>query len=285
MRPVSLTAAFALLLLPAWGAAQSRDAVEPALLARLRSYAARYIATMTSVVAHERYVQSLTVPRMPRSTVLLSDVLMLRLPESKTPVWFRDVYDVDGRPVRDRQDRLRRLLGSTAGGSLDDLRRIAVESARFNLGRLPRTTNVPDLAFSFLEAPDGRLKLDAARNATIDGEPARVLRFEEVGSPTVVRSVSGRDVPARGRLWVAPETGELLRSELILGDAVSTSTTTVDFAVNPRLPVRVPARMAEHYRMRGEVFDGLATYTDVRVFEVTTSEGIKKPPPGVRFHR
>lgn len=261
--------------------AQGTDAPAAALPDRVLAYASRYVETMQSVVAHEHYVQSLTARRAtPRSTELRSDVLMLRLPGTRESIWFRDVYDVDGRKVRDREDRLLRLLESNAPGRLDDLRRIAAEGARFNLGGVPRTTNVPDLVFAYLTAGAGHVKLSAPKDARIRGQRLSVLRFEEAGTPSIVRGTAGRDLPAHGRIWVEPETGALVRSEVILGDTYSTSTTTVEFTAHPRVVVRVPGRMDETFRTPTEFGVGAATYTDVRVFGVSATEQIRKPPPG-----
>ena len=235
---------------------------------------------MTSVVAHERYEQSLSARRTPpRSVVLQSDVLMLRASSSVEPVWFRDVYEVDGRPLRDREHRLLRLLESNTPGSIDAMRTIAAESARYNLGRVARTTNVPDLIFSYLIAPPEHVTLSSPKDVTLAGQRVHLMRFEEVGTPTSVRSALGRDIPGRGRIWVEPDTGVLVRSEVLLGNVSSSVTTTVDFVPHPRVPVRVPGRMEETYRSPTEFGVGKATYTDVRVFGVTTSEQAKKPPP------
>lgn len=272
----------ALLLIAGSGRARAQDraAPDPVLLARLRAYASRYVDTMTSVVAHEHFVQNVTVSRSaPKSLELRSDVLMLRLPGEPQAVWFRDVYEADGRRVRDRDQRLFRLLDSTTAGRLDVARRIAAESVRFNLGRVPRTTNVPDLVFDYLLAPASHVTLTASGETTIARRRVTVLRFQEKGSPSIVRSPSGRDVQARGRLWIEPDTTAVVRSEVILGDMQASNTTIVDFEEHPRLAVRVPARMDESYRAPGEFGRGTATYSDVRVFGVATSEQIKKPPP------
>ncbi len=262
-------------------AAQTREGPDPALRQQLRAYATQYLATMTSVVAHEHYVQTLSDRRArSRAVVLRSDVLMLRPSGSSEPVWFRDVYEVDGRPLRDREPRLLRLLESNAPGAIDAMRAIAAEGARFNLGRVPRTTNVPDLIFSYLAASPDHVTLSSPRMVTLAGLRVTQLRFEEVGTPTYVRGAAGRDTPGRGRIWVDPATGALVRSEVILGDTRSSVTTTVDFVPHPRVSVRVPGRMDETYRTPSEFGVGTATYTDVRVFGVATSEQIRKPPPG-----
>ena len=124
----------------------------------------------------------------------------------------------------------------------------------------------------------GHVALSSARTATLEGQRLMVLRFEEAGTPTVVRTASGSDTAGRGRIWVEPATGDVVRSEVILGDVRSSATTTVDFVRHPRIAVRIPGRMEETYRTPSEYGVGTATYTDVRTFGVTTSEQIKKPP-------
>src|SRR6185437_3448968 len=54
-------------------------------------------------------------------------------PSGRGLVGERDVVSVDGKPVRDRQDR---LMGLFRSGTPDfaEVRRIADESARFNIG-------------------------------------------------------------------------------------------------------------------------------------------------------
>ena len=75
---------------------------------------------------------------------------MVRLPGAAGWVSFRDVMTVDKRAVGDRQERLLQLLQSPASNALAQARRIAQESARFNLGRITRTMNVPDMALEYL---------------------------------------------------------------------------------------------------------------------------------------
>lgn len=282
-RSVWLLAALLALVVPRREPLQAQSTDDAALAERVRAYASLYLATMQSVVAHEQYEQSLTARRAtPRSSTLRSDVLSLRVPGTREPVWFRDVYEVDGRKVRDREDRLLRLLESNAPGRLDDLRRIAAEGARFNLGSVPRTTNVPDLVFAYLTASPAQVTLSSPKGAKIRGERAVVLRFDEAGTPTIVRGTAGRDLPARGRVWVEPGSGVLVRGEVTLGDGYATSTTTVDFVPHPRVAVRVPSRMDETFRTPTEFGVGTAIYTDVRVFGVSATEQIRKPPPGAR---
>ena len=129
-------------------------------------------------------------------------------------------------------------------------------------------------------------------------EPVRGVRIERDGKACVVlvserpanepfergRRGSGDQQP-RGLFnqgWVETDLGVLVRREVTLGESSSTSTTTVDFVPHPRVAVRVPSRMEETFRTSTEFGVGTATYTDVRVFGVSATEQIRKPPPGAR---
>lgn len=286
-----MRAAFALALMALLAAmplplgARQRDALDPVLLQRVRAYAVQYIAAMSSVVARESYEQHMSARReRPQTRTLVSDVLVLRPAPDALAVWFRDVLEVDGRRVGDREARLLTLLEHRTPDTLQDAQRIAAESARYNLGTVRRTINVPDLVFAYVVAPAAHVEWRAARNDRIAGQPVQVLRFREVGQPTAVRTPQGRDSPATGRVWVHPETGAVVKAEVYLGDMSGNATTTVAFAADPRLPVLVPKKMDETYKTPGEIVYGTATYSDVRVFGVTTSEQLRKPPPAIAPH-
>jgi hypothetical protein len=64
--------------------------------------------------------------------MLRSDVA-LTLTGRNQWVAYRDTFDVDGVPVRDREERLQRLLGS---GAWEQAARIAEQNARFNLAKV-----------------------------------------------------------------------------------------------------------------------------------------------------
>src|SRR5215510_7211882 len=83
---------------------------------RAAAYVADYQQKLSMVVAQERYQQEVRYPGptlrsadLTQRTVLLSDFLLIRSPEGKW-VPFRDVYESNGKPVRDREERLSRLF-------------------------------------------------------------------------------------------------------------------------------------------------------------------------------
>ncbi len=204
---------------------------------------------------------------------------MVRLQSAAGWITFRDVLTVNKRPIRDREERLLKLLQSPEASALAQARRIAQESARFNLGRITRTMNVPDMALEYLQPRHGaRIRFDTLRNETIDGRSVVVLRFSESAGPSIVRNMAGADLLARGRVWAEPDSGAIVRTELLVEDRVSKGTCTVEFRIDPRLGIRVPIKMTELYSMTSETIDAVARYSDFRRFTVSTDEKLTKPP-------
>ena len=250
-------------------------------LARTRAYLVDYQAKLPSLVAEEFYVQNQSgaVGTIPQKRTTRSDLLMVRLPGNAGWMTFRDVFDVDGRPIRDREDRLLKLLQAPTTDALSQARRIAEEGSRFNLGRLSRTINVPDVALPYLH-PDhqNKVKVEAPRRAAIDGADTLVFRFRETSGPTIITSPTRRDVPAQGRVWADPVTGAIVRTELTLMSRASTAVCIVDFQLDARLGVRVPVKMTERYTASGEYVVATATYSNFRQFQVSTAVTVGKPP-------
>lgn len=258
------------------GAAQS----SPTLLDRVQAFAERYQREAPSLVGEEHYRQNLTPTRgTPRHREMTSELVMVRLPGSAGWVSLRDVQVVDKRRLHDREERLLKLLQSPQADALAQASELARESARFNLGRLTRTINVPDVAIPYLLPQHaGRMQFDGPRSGTIDGAAAAMFRFREVRGPSIVRDPRGADLLAEGRVWADVESGAIVRTELTLRHQDSIGTNVVDFRVDPRLSIRVPVKMTERYVTRGESIDAVATYSNFRSFVVATTEKLTKPP-------
>ena len=251
----------------------------PDAIASVRAFAEQYQREAPSLVAFEEYVQNATNRRGAEHQITTAELVMVRLQGAASWVTFRDVLTVDKRPVRDREERLVKLLQSPEASALAQARRIAQESARFNLGRITRTMNVPDMALEYLQPRHGaRIRFETLRDETIDGRPVVVLRFRESAGPSIVRDLRGADLLGHGRVWAEPGSGAIVRTELLIEDRVSKGTCTVEFRIDPRLGIRVPIKMTERYGMTGETIDAVAKYSDFRRFNVSTAEKLTKPP-------
>lgn len=268
------------------------------LLLRAATYVADFSRKLSGMVAEETYIQDVETPGGTRAPgvshrELKSDFLLVRLSGGHRYVEFRDVFDVDGRPVRDRQDRLTRLfLNASAAGPQAES--IVAESARYNIGRVTRTVNTPMLPllfltddlqprFEFKRASDDR-PASVSASETAAGHFAVstevwVVEYREKGRGTVIRTPEGKDVPAHGRFWLDPETGRVLMSELLTEDPQVVATIDVSYQSEPLLGLSVPAEMRERYELKPDktVITGTALYGRFREFGIRADEDSRRP--------
>lgn len=274
------------------GAAQPKGAD---LLPRIHAYVEKFQRELPSIVAEEHYVQVVTSTKSPSvdaiadgrldplasvKRVLRSDVLMVTVPGTNGWVLFRDVFEVDGQRIRDREDRLLALLQSPAADAMAQARRLAAESARYNVGRVQRTTNLPDSALLYLKAASAsRMTFDPPRaSAPVDGAETVVIRFRETGRPTIVTSLRGSNVPASGQVWAHAATGAIVKIEFKLSDMSTDGVFVIEFAFDELSGLRLPAKMTERYTSPSEDVRATAQYSNVRRFNVSTNEALRKPP-------
>jgi hypothetical protein len=257
----------------------------PALLAEAASYLDIYEQRFSAIVAREDYelamLSGLTDPRdtgfgTTRRTVLRklrSDLMILNLGPAEW-VQFRDVYEVDAKLVRDHERRLEALLAKPASGMLGAGRKIADESARYNVG-VQRNFNVPTMALAYLiRQNQARSAFTVKSHETIDGADLTIVEFKETARPGLIQASSG-EVTTNWRFWIAPQSGAVERTELYCrndrGPTWVEGTVTVNYKADPAVPVLVPAKMDEQYRRdTGEVDTGHALYADFRSFTVDT---------------
>lgn len=254
------------------------------ILFRANQYVVRYEKDLAAVVSEERYTQQVVGRHgAKRTRELRSDVLMIRTPASESWMGFRDVFEVDGRPLGDRQERLQKLFLEGGDIGLTQARKIADESARFNIGDIHRNFNVPTVPLEFLNPLNQyRFYFEKVGEETIEGTPTWAVRYAEHARPTFIRTNLG-DLFARGMLWIEPTEGRVVRTELTVGDFRTNlrSTLTVTYRPDERLGLWVPAEMIEVYeRPRDDGADAIrcvATYSNFRRFNVQVDEKVAPP--------
>ena len=273
------------------------SAQEPALdvvMARAADYVARYQTQLRGLVAEEHYRQNLMSlgemrpgpgarSRQAREgRELKSDLLLVKLAGEDSWMQFRDVFEVDRKPVRDRDQRLYKLFVEARDGARVQADQIQKESSRYNLGPLMRTVNVPILALLFLEKnvqPVITFREGKAGNVKRFAglaEPAaiRMIEFREDQDGTMVKGVNQRDIPSHGRFWIDGTTGRVLQTELVSVDTDLRAEINVTYKSEPGLDLLVPGEMREIYTIRLTQLriDGRATYGKFRQFTVSTTE-------------
>ena len=242
------------------------------VVSRLDGYLQGYEDRLANVVAEEAYRQRVeqgpTTGRLTTTRMLRSDFALTLTSERNRWVGYRDTFEVDGVPVRDREERLEQLLRS---GAVRQAARIAELNARFNLGEelLARNINIPTFALEMMN-PRIRDRFSVRRMGTdvLDGRPRWFIEFRERERPTIVRTPERRDQASRVVALVDIETGEVLQT-VLTWERVKGSI-EVSYGYVPGIPVRVPIHMVERYVTRsGEIVAGEATYTNFRQFETS----------------
>jgi VWFA-related protein len=266
---------------------------------RAGAYAAAYEPALSGLVAEEKYVQrSLRYEKVaifnvapgrngqPGSTTqndgewvpdgqrtLKSDFLLVKTQDGDRWMPFRDVFDVDGKAVREREARLQKLFLDAPATAAARAAQINAESARYNIGFVERNVNLPTLALRLLDpARRSQLAVRKAGEATVTGVRTWELAFAERGTPTVVRDGT-RNLPATGSFWIDPATGRVIRTTMRL----KIDTVSIEVTVTYRSDARagktwVPAEMREVYLSATRRLECVATYSNIRRFQVTTGE-------------
>jgi hypothetical protein len=284
-------------------AAQARaDAALDQLLTRATWYVLDFVAKLSNVVSEEHYTQDSnvalsTVPipglgarggiptSVPRSSArhreLKADFLIVK---TTGEVWqpFRDVFEVDHIPIRDREERLAKLFLSGKPGSDWEERAKAIsdESARYNLGAVRRTINNPIFALIFLQ-PDLRdhFRFTMGKPDRRMGDNVRVVEYLEDMRPTLIVGLPGQDMPAFGRFWIETDTGRIVKAEVRVEQRGIKANLTTEFRADDRLGIDVPSEMREDYDLDNSRVTGRASYSRFRKFEVKSSEELAPPAP------
>ena len=259
------------------------------ILVRAAGYVDNYQKSLRGIVAEETYLQNMTSIRASgRNRInregrqLKSDLLLVKLSAEERWMQFRDVFEVDRKPVRDRDQRLYKLFVAPTADVRAQAEAIQQESSRHNLGPVMRTINIPIMALfvfdrfnqygiSFELGDAGNVKRLAG---LAPAESISLVHFKETTTDTLVRGEGGRDVPSHGRVWIDHVTGRILQTEFISQDTTLRSQIDVTYKTEPGLTVLVPAEMRETYIVRRSEMriDGRATYTRFRQFVVSTTE-------------
>ena len=265
------------------------------VLERAGDYVAGFERQFSGIVAEEQYAQEvLTFTKRhgqlvsPVRTELRSDLLLVRPTGAAGWSEFRDVFEADGRPVRDREERLTKLFLNDAPAGRLQISRILDESSRFNIGEIARNINTPLFALQILEAanrPRFKFKRTSSRapaTFTGDNTPTAAFRvsidvwiveYQETRAGTLIKTEGLKDLPARGRFWIEPDSGRVLMSELMARQRGLRATIDVSYQSEPLLGCLVPIEMREDYQdRRGAHITAHAKYGRFRQFQVNVDE-------------
>ncbi len=273
------------------------------LVQRATQWVMSYAEQLSLVIGTEHYAQYMGDQGFVRAyrRELVGEFVLVRVKDD----WlgFRDIYQVDGKPVGDRQDRLRKLFLDTPDAAVVQARQINNESARHNLGAMQRNFNVPTMALFFLQPTHvTRFKFRKDGEDTIDGHRVWKVKYEETRKPTIIRTSSGKDMPLTGSFWLDASGGQVLKTHMEMSSEAtltgqkqatpwdtdggtvvrrvrSSASITVTYKEEPTLGMLVPDKMLETYEGPSvNAFTGneevnkincSATYSDFKRFETS----------------
>jgi hypothetical protein len=286
--------AIALLLLLA-APARAQEPKLAVVMQRAAAYVAEFHRQLSGVVAEERYTQEVKSfanlrdkLSKPARTELKSDLLLVRPASGGDWIEFRDVFEANGTPVRDRTERLTKLFLDGSRSARNQIGDILDESSRFNIGEIKRNINTPVFALQILERErqerfkfkrsNDRVPAILAQEQTVPGAfrtsaEVWVVEFDEKASGTLIKTDKLKDIPSHGRFWIDPDTGRVLMSELIAKNRTITATVTVSYQSEPLVGLLVPIEMRENYQdRRGAHVEAVAEYGRFRQFQVNVDE-------------
>jgi hypothetical protein len=268
------------------------------LLSKAATYVERYAAHLSGLVMEEAYVQDVEqinrfgYRQNTRGGIshrqLRSDLLLVRPQDAEAWMQFRDVFEVDGKALRDRNDRLAKLFLQPSKSTAEQAEKIVRESARYNIGDIERTINLPLLAMTVLDrrmqanfqfrSPDPGSDLKLPKSSAFAQRPGAVLiEFTEAAVRTMITTPQGKNLRSHGRFWFSMPDAEVLMTELAVDDYTLSATIHVAYENKPGLAVPVPVEMHELYLNRlnnSTKVEGTATYSNYRQFDVKVDEQI-----------
>ena len=283
------------LLAPSFASAQGPSL--EGVLAKAGEYVASYCRAYSVLVAEERYEQLLRPYGSSRTDMLAADAMLgqlgtpklrrtraefalVAIPEAQAWLAFRDIFEVDGKALRDEKNRLDRAFIEGPDTALAAARALTDGALKLNLGRAMRDVNVPTFPLMILmprQQPGFTFTKKGEKR--VDNTTVWVIEFLETHRPPLAQTSDGSPKPARGEIWVEPTTGRVVKTHLVFDtlDAYPDMklhperyadfprvTIDVTYRRDAALDTWLPVEMQEDYTRREEILTCKLTYSNFR---------------------
>lgn len=262
-----------LLVVSSLASMRAQEPPRAELMQRVGDYVRRFVEAFSNVVAEERYEPDSQNRGRRR---LRSDYLLVRSPRNEQNfLTFRDVVEVNGKPVRNRQELITKLFLQPSEDAVKQATAISAHSEQ----HIPSTSD-PLLALVFLQREyQTRFRYSLAeRDPRLRPDVLRI-DFVETQVPTILGRTTDGEFPTRGSAWVIDATGRVSKTELQIGSPETPVTLTTVFGVDDSLRIDVPVEMSESFYASNALVKGVARYSRFRRFGVRTAEAIETPKP------
>jgi hypothetical protein len=259
------------------------------VLSSAMRYVMNYEQQFAVLASEEHYVQELQRPPNPGDNLsrsnpgggmraggainvqtFRSDFLLVQLGmDGEGWMPFRDTYEVKGKKIRDRNDRLLKLFLDNDKRSFEKAAEFNETSNKHHLGNVARTINIPTLGMMLLHPRvNERFEFTDGGEEALAGRVLRKTTYREMARPTLIKTTRGRDLALTGTIWIDPFSGAVVKTEMNAADPAVRCQVTVTFRRDDALEMWVPEKMDEYYKANLAVDDILATatYTNVRKY-------------------
>ena len=197
-----------------------------------------------------------------------SEVLLVKR-QAAPLTWsaVRNVLDVGGKATGNSAGQLDGLAANRAGleaqwTSLSDA------SRKVHVGAVDHDTVAPTAALAALRADQrDRMTFRKDGEEKVRGTLTWKIAFAELRGPTLFKTRGNVPLPARGTLWIDPQTGKVFRTKVEAGDGLTTEQwrIEVDYVADAALDAMLPSEMRDRYQSLQGKTDGKATYSGYRV--------------------
>jgi len=244
---------------------------------QLRDAAGDYVRSayprLANLVGTEEYRQ-----RAPGGSTktLKSEVLLVPHPtETSNWLFFRDVLEVNRKPIPNQQERLTNLFISPSLENWELVRGIAHADRQYHIsGSIPGLIN-PFIVVALVDRSYWpRLQFKLGKQDDDAGPGVWILELDELRSDQEEPLLAS--VPSRARAWVDMTTGRILKTELRIATRGGPSSSRTTFRFDEALRVTLPVEMKTTWFAFGqESITGTAKYSNYRQFSVKTEESLK----------
>ena len=259
------------------------------VLSSAMRYVMNYEQQFALLASEEHYVQELQRPPNPGDNLsrsnpgggmraggalniqtIKSDFLLVQLGvDGEGWMPFRDAFEVKGKKLRNRDERLLKLFMENDKQAFEKASRYNEASSKHHLGNVTRTINIPTLGMMLLHPRvNERFEFTDGGEETVAGRVLRKALYREVARPTLIKTTRARDLALTGTIWIDPFSGAVLKTEMNAADPAVRCQVTVTFRRDEGLEMWVPDKMEEYDKAALAVDDILATatYTNVRKY-------------------
>jgi hypothetical protein len=259
------------------------------ILSSAMRYVMNFEQQFALLVSEEHYVQELQRPPNPGDNLsrsnpgggmraggamntqnIKSDFVLVQLGmDGEGWMPFRDAFEVKGKKLRNRDERLLKLFLDNDKNAFEKAARFNEASTKLHLGNVARTINIPTLGMMLLHPRvNERFEFTDGGEETIAGRVLRKAVYREAARPTLIKTTRGRDLALTGTIWIDPFTGTVVKTEMNAADPAVRCQVSVTFRRDEGLDMWVPDKMEEYYKATLAVDDILATatYSNVRKY-------------------